>query len=101
MNLAARLQRRACMWTGLWLSRFDSEHATTTDERKVVVMAHFRPWNVDAIAEVVQNRNNGDIVIAYEHDPQRQYTIERREIGRMGRFVGRAEFRPLKREVAA
>lgn len=64
-------------------------------------MAHFRPWNVDAIAEVVQKHKNGDIVIAYEHDPQRRYTIERRQIDRMGRFVDRAEFRPVKRELAA
>lgn len=62
--------------------------------------AYFRPWNVDSIAEVVEKKLNGDVVIAYEHAPAVRHTIEKRFVPKIGRFVDRADFRPARREAA-
>lgn len=61
----------------------------------VIMSAYFRPWNVDSMAEVIEKKKNGDIVIAYEHAPTVRHTLERRVIDKIGRFVDRADFRPV------
>ena len=54
---------------------------------------YFRPWNVDAIAEVVGKNRAGDITVVYEHDKSRSFVIEKHAVSKVGRFVDRAEFR--------
>ncbi len=61
---------------------------------------YFRPWGTDSIAVVKRQFLDGTIVIAYEHESERSYTLSKSEAAKIGRFVRREDFRPTRAAAA-